>query len=96
MNNLPAESLGNIYNFMEEHNVKVYNETLNIYDIVNQYLEKNKGDESFVIIDLMCNLSKNLSSNDFFFSSSSLIIEVANNSLLTGSFIIIFLDIFTL
>ena len=44
MNNLPAESLTNIYNFMRDNNVKVYNETLNIYDIVNQYLEKNKGD----------------------------------------------------
>lgn len=52
MNNLPAESLTNIYNFMRDNNVKVYNESLSIYDIVNQYLEKNKGDESFVIIDL--------------------------------------------
>jgi len=52
MNVLSLESLPNIYSFMEENNVKIYNESLNIYDIVNQYLEKNKGDESFVIVDL--------------------------------------------
>jgi ornithine decarboxylase len=52
MNVLSLESLPNIYSFMEENNVKIYNESLNIYDIVNQHLEKNKGDESFVIIDL--------------------------------------------
>ena len=52
MNVLSLESLPNIYSFMEENNVKIYNESLNIYDIVNQHLEKNKGDESFVIVDL--------------------------------------------
>ena len=52
MNNLSLESLPNIYSFMEENNVKIYNESQNIYDIVNQHLEKNKGDESFVIVDL--------------------------------------------
>lgn len=52
MNVLSLESLPNIYSFMEENNVKIYKESLNIYDIVNQHLEKNKGDESFVIIDL--------------------------------------------
>lgn len=52
MNVLSLESLPNIYSFMEENNVKIYKESLNIYDIVNQHLEKNKGDESFVIVDL--------------------------------------------
>ena len=47
MNYLSLES-----SFIKENNIKIYNESLNIYDIVNQYLEKNKGDESFVIIDL--------------------------------------------
>ena len=48
MNGLPSE---NIYNFISEQNIKTYT-NLDMLDIINQYLEKKKGEQSFILVDL--------------------------------------------
>ncbi len=45
-------SITDIYSYLSDKNVKIYDSTLDIYNIVNQFLERKQGDESFVIIDL--------------------------------------------
>lgn len=47
-----SNSITDIYSYLSDKNVKIYDSKLDIYNIVNQFLEKKQGDESFVIIDL--------------------------------------------
>jgi len=50
--NLPSESITEIYNYLSDKSVKIYDTKLEQFDIINQYLEKKKGEQSFVLIDL--------------------------------------------
>ena len=52
MNNLPSDSITEIYNFISDKKVKIYDTNLDMFDIINQYLEKKKGEQSFILIDL--------------------------------------------
>lgn len=52
MNNLPSDSITEIYNFITEKNIKIYDTKLDSFDIINQYLEKKKGEQSFMLVDL--------------------------------------------
>ena len=52
MNNLPSDSITDIYNFISDKDVKIFDTNLDMLDIINQYLEKKKGDQSFIIVDL--------------------------------------------
>ena len=52
MNNLPSDSITEIYNFISDKNVKIYDVKLDTFDIINQYLEKKKGEQSFIVVDL--------------------------------------------
>lgn len=52
MENLPSESITEIYNYLSDKSVKIYDTKLEQFDIINQYLEKKKGEQSFVLIDL--------------------------------------------
>lgn len=52
MNNLPSDSITEIYNFISDKNVKIYDTKLDTFDIINQYLEKKKGEQSFILVDL--------------------------------------------
>lgn len=52
MNNLPSDSITDIYNFISDKDVKLFDTNLDMLDIINQYLEKKKGDQSFFIVDL--------------------------------------------
>jgi ornithine decarboxylase len=51
-NEVEPNSITDIYSYLSDKNVKIYDSTLDIYNIVNQFLERKQGDESFVIIDL--------------------------------------------
>lgn len=46
------DSITNIYSYLTDKDVKIYDSKIDDYDIVNQFLEKKQGDESFIIIDL--------------------------------------------
>lgn len=52
MNNLPSDSITEIYNFISDKDVKIYDTNLDMLDIINQYLEKKKGEQSFIVVDL--------------------------------------------
>ena len=52
MNSLPPDSITDIYNFISDKNVKIYDIKLDTFDIINQYLEKKRGDQSFILVDL--------------------------------------------
>lgn len=52
MNDLPTESITDIYNYLSDKNVKIYDTQLDTFDIINQYLEKKKGEQSFILVDL--------------------------------------------
>lgn len=52
MNNLPSDSITDIYNFISDKDVQIYDVGLDMLDIINQYLEKKKGDQSFIVVDL--------------------------------------------
>ena len=52
MNNLPSDSITEIYNFISDKDVKIYDTNLEMLDIINQYLEKKKGEQSFIVVDL--------------------------------------------
>jgi ornithine decarboxylase len=52
MNNLPEDSITEIYNFISDKNIKIYDTKLDTFDIINQYLEKKKGEHSFILVDL--------------------------------------------
>jgi len=52
MNNLPSDSITDIYNYISDNNVKMYDTKLETYDIINQYLEKKRGEQSFILVDL--------------------------------------------
>jgi len=52
MNSLPSDSITEIYNFISDKNVKIYDTNLDMLDIINQYLEKKKGEQSFILVDL--------------------------------------------
>ena len=52
MDNLPTDSITEIYNFISDKNVKIYDTKLDTFDIINQYLEKKKGEQSFILVDL--------------------------------------------
>jgi ornithine decarboxylase len=52
MNHLPSDSITEIYNFISDKDVKIYDTTLDMLDIINQYLEKKKGEQSFIVVDL--------------------------------------------
>ncbi len=45
-------SITNIYSYLTDKDVKIYDSKIDEYDIVNQFLEKKQGDESFIVIDL--------------------------------------------
>lgn len=45
-------SITDIYSYLSDKDVKIYDSKIDDYDIVNQFLEKKQGDESFIIIDL--------------------------------------------
>jgi ornithine decarboxylase len=45
-------SITDIYSYLTDKDVKIYDSKIDDYDIVNQFLEKKQGDESFIIIDL--------------------------------------------
>lgn len=49
---IPEDSITNVYSYLTDKGVKIFDSKLDMYDIVNQYLEKKQGDESFVIVDL--------------------------------------------
>jgi ornithine decarboxylase len=52
MENIPTETITDIYNYLSDKNVKIFDIKLGQFDIINQYLEKKKGEESFVLVDL--------------------------------------------
>jgi len=52
MNALPSEYITEIYNFISDKNIKTYDTNLDMLDIINQYLEKKKGEQSFILVDL--------------------------------------------
>ena len=52
MENLPSDTITEIYNYISDKNVKIYDTKLDMYDIINQYLEKKKGEQSFILVDL--------------------------------------------
>lgn len=52
MDNLPSDTITEIYNYFSDKNVKIYDTKLDTFDIINQYLEKKKGDQSFMLVDL--------------------------------------------
>jgi ornithine decarboxylase len=52
MENLPVEFITEISSLINENSVKIIDSKWNMYDIVNKYLEKNQGDDSFMIIDI--------------------------------------------
>jgi ornithine decarboxylase len=52
MNNLPSDSITEIYNFISDKDIKIYDTKLDSFDIINQYLEKKKGEQSFMLVDL--------------------------------------------
>jgi len=52
MNNLPSDSITEIYNFISDKDIKIYDTKLDLFDIINQYLEKKKGEQSFILVDL--------------------------------------------
>lgn len=43
MNNLPSDSITEIYNFISDKDIKIYDTKLDLFDIINQYLEKKKA-----------------------------------------------------
>lgn len=52
MDNLPSDSITEIYNYISDKNIKIYDTKLDQFDIINQYLEKKKGEQSFFLVDL--------------------------------------------
>jgi len=52
MNNLPSDSITDIYNFISDKSIKIYDTKLDMFDIINQYLEKKRGEQSFILVDL--------------------------------------------
>jgi len=52
MNDIPSESITDIYNYISDKNIKIYDTKLDQFDIINQYLEKKKGEQSFILVDL--------------------------------------------
>jgi len=52
MDNVPEEFIIEISTFMNENEVEMMDSKLDLYDIVNKYLEKNQGDDSFMIVDV--------------------------------------------
>jgi len=41
-----------ISSFLNEHDIEMMDSGLDLYDIVNRFLEKNPGDDSFMIVDI--------------------------------------------
>lgn len=52
MDNVPEEFIIEISSFMNDNEVEMMDSKLDLYDIVNKYLEKNQGDDSFMIVDV--------------------------------------------
>jgi ornithine decarboxylase len=53
MNQFSADdSITDIYNFISDKEIKIYDTKLDMLDIINQYLEKKKGEQSFILVDL--------------------------------------------
>lgn len=52
MENIPSESITDIYNYICDKNINIYDTKLEQFDIINQYLEKKKGEQSFILVDL--------------------------------------------
>jgi len=53
MNQLASDdSFINIYNFISDKEIKIYDKTMDMLDIINEYLEKKKGEQSFFLVDL--------------------------------------------
>jgi ornithine decarboxylase len=52
MDNVPEEFIIEISSFMNDNDVEMMDSKLDLYDIVNKYLEKNQGDDSFMIVDV--------------------------------------------
>jgi ornithine decarboxylase len=47
-----SEFITDFSSLINEYNINVIDSNLDTYDIVNKYLEKNNGDESFLIVDI--------------------------------------------
>ena len=52
MENVPEEFIIEISSFMNDNDIEMMDSKLDLYDIVNKYLEKNQGDDSFMIVDV--------------------------------------------
>ncbi len=52
IDNQPDDSITHIYSYLSDKDVKIYDSKIDTYDIVNEFLEKKQGDESFMIVDL--------------------------------------------
>ena len=46
------DSITDIYNFISDKEIKIYDTKLEMLYIINQYLEKKKGEQSFILVDL--------------------------------------------
>lgn len=52
MENIETDLISDLSTLINEYDIKIMDSKLDIYDIVNKYLEKNQGDDSFIIIDI--------------------------------------------
>jgi ornithine decarboxylase len=54
MQNIEIETdlISDLSSLINDYNINIIDSKLDIYDIVNKYLEKNQGDDSFIIMDI--------------------------------------------
>jgi ornithine decarboxylase len=52
MNTIPPEYITEMYNFISDKNIHIHDTNSDMLDIINQYLEKKKGEQSFILVDL--------------------------------------------
>ena len=52
METIETDLISDISSLIHEYDIKIMDSKLDIYDIVNKYLEKNQSDDSFIIIDI--------------------------------------------
>ena len=51
MEYIETDLISDITSLINEYEINIIDSTLDIFDIVNKYLEKNQGDDSFIILD---------------------------------------------
>jgi ornithine decarboxylase len=49
MDNIP--DISDLVTFLQEYNVKIFNENEDVYDIISKFLENNENDNAFFIVD---------------------------------------------